>query len=172
MAKKKLKVRLIGPEGSWREEKEQLIAKRHDVQLLVKNDRAKDTVAHEVDLIRQADVVVVNAEQELDRETIVLMTCAKEAGKAVLTVLPLRLHAHEPRNGKVWINPFFQTYSDKIVRSFDELPEKLPKGFEQLAKESMRELSSEHKKLYRQIEKFCKWIDSARSTRKVKHVVK
>ncbi len=86
-------------------------------------------VGHDANLIKQADVIIVNAESKLGAGTSQEMVIAKYFSKPVISVLPK--NTHHRRSGVVfdgvrvddWIHPFILTFSDVVVESIDECVE-------------------------------------------------
>lgn len=88
--------------------------------------RPLDLVGHDLNLIKTADVVVVNAETKLGAGTAQEMVVAKYFKKPVITVLPKDTH-HRKSNvvfsgTKIddWIHPFILTFSDIVVKNIEE----------------------------------------------------
>lgn len=84
---------------------------------------------HDCHLIREADLIIVNADQKLGVGTAQEMIIAKYFGKPVLTILPPNTH-HRRTNlemfGSVipdWKHPFIVSTSDAIFDSVEHLRE-------------------------------------------------
>src|SRR5215212_1204138 len=82
---------------------------------------------HDCVLVREADIIVINAPDKLGVGTAQEMIIAKYFGKYVYTVLPPDTH-HRRTNlnmhGRIipdWIHPFVYAFSDKIFNNIHEL---------------------------------------------------
>ena len=91
-------------------------------------DEAKPflTFGHDANLIKNSDLLIVNAEKKLGAGTAQEMVIAKYFSKPVLTVLPKDTHHRKSNigfNGKLiedWIHPFILTMSDLVVENISE----------------------------------------------------
>ena len=77
--------------------------------------------------IKQASLIVINAEEKIGAGTAMEMVAAKYLKKPVVTVLPKNTH-HRRSNvvfhGKLvedWIHPFIWAFSDFVVESVEEI---------------------------------------------------
>jgi hypothetical protein len=82
---------------------------------------------HDCYLVRECNVMIINADGKLGVGTAQEMVIAKHFGKYVLTVLPRDSH-HRRSNLDMhgiivpdWIHPFVHQISDRIVAGLDEL---------------------------------------------------
>lgn len=91
--------------------------------------RPLELVGHDLNLIKTADVVIVNAETKLGAGTAQEMVVAKYFKRPVITVLPKDTH-HRKSNvvfsgTKIddWIHPFILTFSDAVLENVDKCAE-------------------------------------------------
>jgi len=88
--------------------------------------RPFELVGHDANLVKTADIIVVNAEVKLGAGTAQEMVTAKYFSRPVVSVIPKDTH-HRRSNlvfdGKKmdeWIHPFILTFSDAVVENIDE----------------------------------------------------
>lgn len=88
--------------------------------------RPLELVGHDLNLIKTADMVIVNAETKLGAGTAQEMVVAKYFKRPVITVLPKDTHHRKSNivfNGtKIddWVHPFILTFSDTVAEDIDE----------------------------------------------------
>lgn len=119
----------------WREEYSTILSTVTDIELSDPNvfyrleGDSQAVVGADCMYIRDADIVVVNAEERLGAGTSMELVVAKYFSIPVITVLP-RGSQHRRTDlefhGRVvadWIHPFIDTFSDRIIESASELPD-------------------------------------------------
>lgn len=141
---RRLKICLLGsiPKGdeireSWKDWKKEYVDKISTIPDTEFTDgdtwkdeaRPFELVGHDANLVKTADVIVVNAEVKLGAGTAQEMVIAKYFSRPVISVLPKDTH-HRRSNvvfdGKKmdeWIHPFVLTFSDAVVENIDECVE-------------------------------------------------
>jgi len=83
-------------------------------------------VGHDLSLVKESDLVIVNAESKIGAGTAQEIIVAKYFHKAVVTVIPKNSHhrksniTFDNRLIKDWIHPFLLTSSDLIVESIED----------------------------------------------------
>lgn len=95
-------------------------------------------VGHDCSLVKQADLLIIDAREKLGVGTAQEMVIAKYLGKLVFVVLPKGSH-HRRENlnmhGRVvrdWIHPFISCFADRIFESVDALSRYCEKHFDEI----------------------------------------
>jgi len=84
-------------------------------------------VGQDFGYVKQASLIVINAEEKIGAGTAMEMVTAKYFKKPVITVLPKNTHHRRSNvvfNGKLvedWIHPFIWHFSDFVVESVEEI---------------------------------------------------
>lgn len=123
----------IGTAEDWRSRYIQTVSRFGDFDFLSPEDPTLDErypqqiFGHDCYLVRECDIMVINADSKLGAGTAQEMVIAKHFKKYVLTVLPRDSH-HRRSNLDMhgvlvedWIHPFVHETSDKIVSDVHEL---------------------------------------------------
>lgn len=123
----------IATAEDWRSRFMQTLCQFGDFEFLSPEDPTLDErypqqiFGHDCYLVRQCDIMIINADSKLGAGTAQEMVIAKHFEKYVLTVLPRNSH-HRRSNldmhGVIvddWIHPFLHETSDRIVSDLDEL---------------------------------------------------
>lgn len=123
----------IGSTENWRARYIQAVSRFGDFDFLSPEDPSLDErypqqiFGHDCYLVRECDIMIINADGKLGAGTAQEMVIAKHFKKYVLTVLPCDSH-HRRSNldmhGVIvedWIHPFVHETSDKIVADVHEL---------------------------------------------------
>ena len=139
----------IGKIADWREQYKELISKynRETFEFLdpegpdLDESDSVEIVGHDCDMIRQCDIVIVNAEKKLGVGTAQEMIVAKYFNKYVISIIPDNSHYcrfNLNMYGSIipkWIHPFMKVMSDKVyseisemMTSFDEVVDDINKG--------------------------------------------
>lgn len=123
--------RLTAPD--WRATYIDAITRAGDFQFLSPDDPTLDEsrpqviFGHDCYLVRECDILVINAEGKLGAGTSQEMVIAKYFNKLVFTVLPRDSHHRRGNfliNDRVvadWIHPFISSMSDRIFDDLDDL---------------------------------------------------
>ena len=114
----------------WKKEYKEKLARIEDVEFIDGDEwkdetRPLELVGHDLSMIKNADLVIVNAENKLGAGTAQEIVVAKYFKKPVISVLPKNFHHR--RSGVVfngvkiddWIHPFILTFSDTVVEDIE-----------------------------------------------------
>lgn len=144
-----LKICLLGsiPKGDdvrekwkdWKVEYKEILSQISDVEFTDGDTWRDETkslqlVGHDAYLVKNADIIIVNAEKKLGAGTAQEMVIAKYFSRPVISILPRDTH-HRRSNivfdgVKIddWIHPFLVAFSDSVFESVDDSIEWI-KGF-------------------------------------------
>ncbi len=117
--------------SDWKMKYRKCLSQIDDVKFTdgdVWKDESKPTlvVGHDLSLIKESDLVVVNAESKIGAGTAQEIIVAKYFHKPVITVIPKNSHHRKSditfnnQLIKDWVHPFLLTSSDLIVGSIED----------------------------------------------------
>lgn len=120
---------------NWRDQYKKVLSSINNIEFLnpdgIRDESdAMEVFGHDINMIKNSDVVIINAEKKIGRGigvgTSQEMVIAKYFSLPVITVIPKNTH-HRRSNivfhGKEiedWIHPFIETFSDLIVEKVND----------------------------------------------------
>jgi len=111
------------------------------------NVGAELVVGHDLALVKEADLVVVDARAKIGAGTAQEMVIAKYFGKPVVVVIPPGTHhrrsnvVFDGQTMEDWIHPFLKISSDYVASSVDDAVKWVEKFFKDSAEFKVKDLS-------------------------------